>query len=103
MSDSLEYGAVASALKNGDFYTSEAPEIKALWYEDGRVYIKTSPADAIYLNTDVRYAQSSFSDSDTPLTEASFTVIPNAHYFRLTVVDKAGKRAFTNAYFINAI
>jgi len=103
MSPTLEYKDVTAALVNGDCYASEGPEIKELWYEDGKVHIKTSAADAIYLNTGVRFAQSKFSENDVPLTEASFTVIDESVYFRLTVVDKFGRRAFTNAYFLDEL
>ena len=46
-----EYEKIISALEKGDFYASEAPEIKELWYEDGRVNIVTSEAVQISFNT----------------------------------------------------
>ena len=40
--DELSYKALTDALLAGNFYASEGPEIKELWYEDGRVYIRSS-------------------------------------------------------------
>ena len=100
--DKLEYRTVTSALMHGDFYASEGPEIKALWYEDGRVHIKTSPVRQIRMNLGVRGARVKTA-SDELLTEISFPLDPEAGYFRLTVQDDKGFYAYTNAYFLDEL
>ncbi len=96
----LDYKSVATALKNGWFYASEGPEIYDLYYEDGKVYIKCSAVDKIYMTCRAREARVEFSEDENGLTEACFDVPHYAGYFRLTLVDKFGKRANTNAYFM---
>ena len=100
--DKLEYRTVTAALVRGDFYASEGPEIKALWYEDGRVHIKTSPARQIRMNLGVRGARVKTA-SDSLLTEVSFPLDSEAGYFRLTVQDDKGLFAYTNAYFLDEL
>lgn len=101
--EKLEYRTVTDAILAGNFYASEAPEIYELWYEDGKVHIKCSDAYRINYNTGRRYAWSAICEEGKELTEATFDVKPNDIYFRLTVTDKKGKHACTNAYFVNDI
>ncbi len=96
----LEYRTVTDALFNGDFYASEGPTIGELYLEDGEVHVTCSPADRIFLTTDRMSARIAFRGEE-PLTSASFKISEKAKYFRLTVVDERGYKAFTNAYFLD--
>ena len=49
--EKLEYKTIAKALKAGNFYASQGPEIKELWYEDGVVHIKTGAVKRIEFTT----------------------------------------------------
>ena len=100
--DKLEYRAVTDALVRGDFYASEGPEIKALWYEDGNVHIETSPVRQIRMNLGVRGAKV-ITAQDELLTEATFPLDPECIYFRLTAQDDKGLLAHTNAYFADEL
>ena len=99
----LEYSAITDALVKGNCYASEGPEIYELWYEDGKVHITTSEADRINCTYGIRRSERVFAEGGVPATEATFTVPDNCVYFRITVVDKAGKRAYTNAYFVDEL
>lgn len=99
--DNLEYSTITKALEAGNFYASEAPEIKELWYENGKVFIKCSKADKIRCNYGIRKAEAAYDETGNGISEASFNVPDNCGYFRLTVTDKNGKHACTNAYFID--
>lgn len=103
MAERLDYRTVTKALENGDFYASEGPEIYALWYEDKKVHIKCSEADRISCMYQIRKAEIVFSEKNLPVTEAVFDAAPECGYFRITVVDKTGKRACTNAYFTDEL
>ncbi len=98
--DALNYDSIADALRNGSFYASEAPLIEELWYEDGTVHIRTSEAVRIFFSTGIRRAKAAFAEKGKTITEASFEVKPNDIYFRLTVFDKEGKAAYSNAYYL---
>lgn len=100
--EKLEYRAITDAMVKGHFYASEGPEIEALYYEDGKVYIRTSPAQAIFAakgnkNAAVRWGR------ETPIREAVFEIDPGDVYFYLTVVGPNGDKAYTNAYFLDAL
>lgn len=98
-SDALEYRKITKALENGDFYTSMGPEIKKLWFEDGKVHIETSCADRIVFNTGRRKAAAVFAKDDDAVTTAEFTIEQKDVFFRISVFDKKGRAAHTNAYF----
>lgn len=97
--DKLEYKSITKALTNGNFYASTGPEINELYIEDGVVYINTSDADRIYCTCAPRHCDIAYAEDGKPLNEAYFSVSPDDGYFRITVVDKFGKVATTNAYF----
>ncbi len=101
--DKLEYRAITEALVNGSFYASEAPEIYELYYEDGKVYVKTSDADTITCNYYTRKAEIALDEADGVINEAAFNVPADCVYFRITVTDKRGKHACTNAYYVSDI
>ena len=101
--EKLEYKAVTDALLAGNFYASQAPEIKELYFEDGMVHIKTSPAKRILINTGRRRAFAAYPKDDGFVTEASFEVFPEDVYIRLTVEDEKGLHANTNAYFTDTL
>lgn len=102
--EKLGYKELTDALVRGDFYSSEAPEIKSLYVEDGKVYIETSPVASIRINAGIRYALCAYKENDTSLTRACFEIPKDkSTYFRLTVTDENGKCAYTNAYFIDEL
>ena len=99
----LDYALIGQALLNGCFYASEGPEIHSLWVEDGVVYITCSPVATVSMQTGILKAGIVYPNGNEPLTQARFVLDPDQKYFRLTVTDDRGKRAFTNAYFIDEL
>ena len=99
--DKLEYKTIIDAIMRGDFYSSEGPEIKALYFEDGNVTIETSSAAEIRFTTGIRKSKRVQKNGDEELTSATFElpIDKDAYYFRITVTDERGKHAYTNAYF----
>ena len=94
----LKYRAITDALFAGSFYASQGPEIYSLYYEDGRLNLKCSPAVRIFSSTNRRRTWSYFMEDGKPLTEASFRFHDLDKYVRITVVDELGRRANTIAY-----
>ena len=110
---SLDYDTVFKALRKGDFYSSNGPAIKSLWYEDGKVTVKTSAVRQIILHTGQRISKA-VNAADKLVTEGTFDLTPvfdsvvNAPegrdvWWRIEVIDKAGKRAMTRAYFLDEL
>ncbi len=95
----LEYTAITDALVNGNFYASQGPKINELWFEDGKIHITCEGAESIRLNCGVRRTEVLYAE-DKPLTEACFNVLEDDIFVRITVTDKEGKHANTNAYFV---
>ena len=100
---SLDYSAVAEALKNGDFYASEGPVLNSLWYEDGKICVECEAADRIIFTSYPQRGYAYFDESGEGLTYAEHTLTGREKFIRVTLVDKFGKRAYTSAYFIDEI
>lgn len=98
--DKLEYRAVTDALLKGNFYCSRGPEIKELYVEDGVMHVKTSDAQAIMFTTMTRNPGRAYirSDDGSFINEASFKVLPECIWVRITVFGHDGRMAVTNAY-----
>ena len=97
---SLDYCTVTKALLDGHFYASQGPEIHELYMEDGVMHIKTSDAQAIYFTSAARGKAHKYviAEKGTYINEASFEVLPECVYVRVTVIGPDGKTASTNAY-----
>lgn len=98
--DKLEYRAITDALFNGKFYASQGPEIYSLIYDEGKIKIKCSPAERIVFSTYLRHRECIFAEDGNGVCEAAFNVNDRDIYVRITVIDKFGKHANTNAYFV---
>ena len=94
--DDLNYRTITQAMERGDYYASTGPEIKELWYEDGRIYVTCSPAATIKANYGSRYAE-----LHQATTSTSFPVNKDHIFIRITVTDASGKCANTRAYFVD--
>ncbi len=101
--DKLEYRALTRALEAGNFYASEAPEIYDLYVENNKVYIKTSQVDSIVCLFDTRRTEIVWDETGRGVYDAVFTLPEKFEYFRITLTDKQGKHACTNAYFKDMI
>ncbi len=101
--EKLEYRAVTQALTQGHFYASQGPEIYELYYEDGAVHLKCSPAEKIILTTACRRRKLLWAADGESLTEGSLSIHPEDVYFRITVIDHTGRPANTHAYFLDSI
>lgn len=101
--EELNYRALTDSLVKGNFYASMGPEIYELYHENGRVNIKCSDADRIYITFGIRRGEVYYSREDGVINGASFSVPEDCGYFRLTVVDKKGRTACTNAYFMEDV
>ncbi len=97
--EKLSYDSIVDGLLKGNFYTSTGPAICELYVEDGMVYIKCSAAERISLSTAGRRSEALY-DAEGTLTEGVFKIKDTDIYFRLDVMDSRGKRANTQAYFI---
>ena len=93
----LTHKAIYQALKEGHFYASTGPEIKALYIEDGKLCVETSPAARIAVSSAARQSKVTYPEvGQSSMTHAEFDIsncIPG--YLRLTVTDEHGHIAWS--------
>lgn len=108
--DALEYDAVMTALENGDFYASTGPEIYEISIENGILHVECSEAVRVFVSSERRDCKQA-NAQDALLTAADFDLNKYLNdmtlgacrwepYVRVTVVDAAGKCAWSRAYFL---
>jgi len=101
--EKLEYDCIGKALEKGDFYASMGPEIKSLWFEDGKFCVDCSDAVVVELIAGVKKCQSVPAVDGEIINHAEFTVKPNHKWFRIRVRDAAGRYADTRAYYVDEL
>jgi hypothetical protein len=95
---SLSYRDIMNSLKWGDFYASCGPEIKSLVIENGVICAEFSNCVRANLITDGRRTDFVSAKQGQTITSARFTLKDTDRYFRLTVTDQTGKKAYTQIY-----
>lgn len=95
---SLDPGLLLAALKDGAYYSSTGPEIHDVVVRGGLVTVTCSAASRVLASGGVPGKQVVLGDG---LTEVTLPVGMFRTYFRITVVDAAGGRAWTNPYWFD--
>ncbi|MBR5453129.1 MAG: PHP domain-containing protein [Clostridia bacterium] len=91
---------ILDALETGKFYSSCGPEIYDFYVEDNTVVIECSSASMIRLHC-AKYPTRVIKAQDKELTRAEFRIGDNFPYVRISIVDKNGKKAWTNPIFLS--
>lgn len=111
-SERLGYSEIMDSLEKGDFYASTGPEIKELYVEDEKLHITTSEAREIFVRTDRRTCLVKMAKDGELFTSAEFDLkafikqtydvpeLADNAFMRVIVYDKAGKKAYTPAYYV---
>jgi hypothetical protein len=96
----LDPDALVAALKAGQYYASQGPEIADVRIEGDRMWVKSSPARAIWVTGVATRYGGALGDG---MTEAEFSLerLRPGRYCRVTVLDAAGKRAWTNPIWLD--
>lgn len=98
----LDQASVVDALEAGRFYASTGPEIRAVEVRDGTVHVECSPVRTMALvvpwpghgwSTDRLREQGA---EERTMTEADLPLGEGERGFRIEVVDRRGRRAWTN-------
>ena len=96
--NSLCYKDVMHALEGGDFYASSGPKIYSLIVENDVAKIEFSPSASAHLITSGRRTDRKTAKQNETISYAEFPLMESDGYFRITVVDKSGKKAYTQFY-----
>lgn len=98
--DKLDYASVINALKNGNYYVTQGPEITSLYIEDGKIHFSCSDVKTISLHSKDRH----WAVREAPVGEylnGAVLDVPDDDYFRIEAVDGYGRHACTRAYFLD--
>ncbi len=106
-SESLDPDALVRALKAGEFYSSQGPRIGDVEVSRSAVRVECSPAHAVALVTGTSLTLSHVGRNVTSVTieiaEASWNRFAAAKWFRIVVIDSAGRKAWTNPIWVDTL
>jgi len=95
--ENLEYETVINALKNGDFYASQGPQIYEISLEDNKLRVKCSDAILVVVYTNGR---AGYIKHGVDLNEVEFELSGQDKYIRVMCRDKNYKEANSNAFWL---
>ena len=85
--------ALIKALKEGNFYASQGPEIKLVSVEGRSVHVECSQAVCVMFSSDAVWSKDRSVHGEN-ITKADYDLLPNEHFVRITVIDAEGRRAW---------
>ncbi|HEX2739473.1 MAG TPA: hypothetical protein VHM69_03420 [Rubrobacter sp.] len=98
--DRLDPDALLGSMKAGRYYSTQGPALREILVDGDRLRVETSGVYAITLTGGGDRWQSGserHSETGEPIFEAEFDLDPfRGSYCRVTVVDTAGRRAWSN-------
>ncbi len=99
-SEALEPEAILAALKAGSYYSSQGPEIHAVEVGERSVVVRCSPARGVFLGGRARARARALGEGITEC-ELPLDLFVASSHLRVTVVDAAGRRAWTNPVWLD--
>ena len=98
-SEANEPAALLAALKAGHFYSTQGPELRDVRVEDGRLIVESSAVVSVVALGHGTGAKAVHGHSMTH-TEVPLDRVLNSPWVRATVIDAAGKRAWSNPIWV---
>ena len=101
-SDDLDPDSLLQALKAGDYYSSQGPRIDTLSIEGSQLRISCSPVDRISVTCGVSRSvvksgrAITHAEMDVSGLDQGWLLEKPSDWLRITLIDNAGKRAWTN-------
>ncbi len=93
--EELSSEAVLEALRRGRYYASTGPEIRDLKIVGEKVIVETSPVESIALVSAPELGDRRIAPEGESIARAEF-VLPQARYCRVEIIDRLGRRAWSN-------
>lgn len=93
--EELSPEAILESLKSGSFYSSQGPVIEDIDFDDQRLVVRCSPVRAVFVTGPDERSGRCLGQAMTEC-EAPFQGLRDLPYIRVTVVDDAGRKAWTN-------
>ena len=102
--DKLDYKSVITAMEHHDLYASTGPEIKDLYIEDEKAYMTFAKGTHAIMVMNGRTAYKKMAENPDGTNTVCFDIPMDGYtWFRFEVVDAAGEKANTCAYFYDEI
>ena len=100
--EKLEYKNITDALLKGDFYASNGAFIDNVWYdtETKEMHVECKDAKKVVFQKGKRSPGIVYAQDGEVMQEASYPVLENDGYVRITVYDENGKFAATQVYYV---
>ena len=87
--------ALLAALKAGDFYSSQGPELRDVRIEGGHIVVESSAVSSV-IAIGARTGAKGVHGQSMTRTEVSLDRLGTSPWVRVAVIDAAGKRAWSN-------
>lgn len=101
--ESLTYGHVIQALRDGNFYWSTGPKLLGIEIKNDVLHVKCSPVEKIYVVQEGRNYYRKLVNPGETITEAEFPLNGGEGWFRVEIRDERGMAAGSNAYYIDQL
>jgi len=98
----LEPEALVAALKAGDYYSSQGPELHAIAVQGAEIVIECSPARAVMVVGRATAGIAAYG-SDLRGARLPLEIFRAGGHFRVVVVDAQGRRAWSNPVWLDAL
>jgi predicted metal-dependent phosphoesterase TrpH len=104
--DSLDPDVLLAALKRGDYYASQGPQIHDITLDGDDLTVSCSPVDTIAIVCGISRTAVQTGRAITGATlnmrklQDGWMMEKTSPWFRVVVIDNAGKRAWSNAYWV---
>jgi hypothetical protein len=92
---------VMSAIKSGNFYSSNGPMINDISIQDGIISVTTSDVKIINFIANAHNGESFTSKDGKPITSAKYKIRGGEKYIRVECFDENGKTAWSNPLLVN--
>ena len=93
-----EPDALLNALKAGDYYSSQGPQLHTVTITEKEVHVEMSACVSVIISGSGTAAKAVHGHSMTKAT-VPLARLSHSPFVRVTVIDSAGKRAWSNPYF----
>lgn len=100
LTDDFSREGLCTALRNGQFYPTTGPELRAMEVKDGVLHMDFSPAVMAQVVGGSRWGRACYAGPGEELTHLDWPVDSALNYFRVRVVDGRGGVAWSQPVFM---
>ncbi len=92
--------SILMAISHGHFWATSGPQLKNVWIDDRTVHVDSSPVKIMNIKGQGRHGCSERAYHGKSITHASYELHGPENYVRIEVIDKDGRRAWSNPFYL---